>query len=69
MKKLITLALVAGVTAAQAAYTLPFETAADRKPSIVTSGDCFIRAGRILTVTNGVIKDGQILVRGGKIVA
>lgn len=68
MKRLILLALTAGSVASHA-YELPFETAADRKPALRTSGDCFIRAGRILTVTKGVIKDGQILVRNGKIVA
>jgi imidazolonepropionase-like amidohydrolase len=45
------------------------ETDADRKPRVVTSGDCFIRGGTILTVTNGVIRDGSILVRRGKIEA
>lgn len=47
----------------------PAETEADRRPSITTQGTCFIRAGRILTVSGGTIRDGQILVRDGKIVA
>ena len=48
---------------------LPTETSADRKPKLVTGGDVFIRGGRILTVTKGVIERGDILVRKGKIVA
>src|SRR5690349_18738231 len=45
------------------------ELEADRKPQIVTKGDCFIKNGTLLTVTNGVIQNGSILVKGGKIVA
>lgn len=44
------------------------EVDADRKPAITTNGDCFIRNGTLLTVTNGVIQGGSILVKGGKIV-
>src|SRR5437588_695587 len=40
-----------------------------RKPAIQTKGDCFIHGGTILTVTQGVIKDGSILVKSGKIAA
>lgn len=64
---LFTLALL--TASASADYKLPYETEADRKPSITTHGDCFIRAGRILTVSHGTIKNGQILVRKGKIAA
>ena len=48
---------------------LPTETAADRKPSLHTGGDVFIKGGRILTVTRGTLEKGDILVRKGKIVA
>lgn len=61
-----TLALLAAGAFAQG---LPFETRADRKPNLDIKGDCFIRAGRILTVTKGTIRNGQILVRNGKIAA
>ena len=48
---------------------LPTETSEDRKPKLRTGGDVFIRGGRILTVTKGIIEKGDILVRKGKIVA
>ena len=48
---------------------LPTETAADRRPSLHTGGDVFIKGGRILTVTRGILEKGDILVRKGKIVA
>lgn len=44
------------------------ELEADRKPTLVTKGDVFIKNGTLLTVTKGVILNGSILVRGGKIV-
>lgn len=61
--------LVLLASQAHAQYRLPFETEADRQPTIVTGGDCFIRAGRIITVSGATIKNGQILVRGRRIVA
>ncbi|MBL8059444.1 MAG: amidohydrolase family protein [Chthonomonas sp.] len=61
------LALLA--TCGHAQYKLPYETEADRKPKIVTRGDCFIKAGRIITVTGATIKNGQIIVRKGRIAA
>ena len=48
---------------------LPSETALDRRPTLHTGGDVFIKGARILTVTHGTIEKGNILVRGGKIVA
>ena len=51
------------------AVILPFETAADRKPKLITHGDVFIKNGRILTATHGTIEKGSILIRDGKIVA
>src|SRR5579859_7120261 len=52
-----------------AAIDQTVELDADRKPGIVTHGDCFIKNGTLLTVTNGVIEGGSILVKGGKIAA
>jgi len=48
---------------------LPSETAFDRRPTLHTGGDVFIKGARILTATHGTIEKGNILVRGGKIVA
>ena len=61
--------LLMGATVAQAQKNAPTENDADRKPAIVTKGDCFIKGGTILTVTQGVINNGAILVRNGKIAA
>jgi imidazolonepropionase-like amidohydrolase len=47
----------------------PIELEAHRKPTLVTRGDCFIQGGTLLTVTNGVIPNGSILIQKGKIVA
>lgn len=55
---------VACISAAQVA----FETEASRKPSFQTGGNVLIKGGRILTVTKGIIEQGDILVRNGKIV-
>lgn len=38
-----------------------------RKPALAIKGDCFIRGGTLLTVSHGVIENGSILVRAGKI--
>jgi imidazolonepropionase-like amidohydrolase len=43
------------------------ELDADRTPTIITHGTCFLKNATLLTVTNGVIKNGDILVRDGKI--
>jgi imidazolonepropionase-like amidohydrolase len=56
-------------TAAAAAKETPVELDEDRKPAIVTRGTCFIRGGTLLTVTHGVISNGSLLVRDGKIAA
>lgn len=50
------------------AYPYPFESEADRKPTLQTGGNCLIRAGRVVTVTGDTLKDHDILVQGGKIV-
>jgi imidazolonepropionase-like amidohydrolase len=47
----------------------PTELDEDRAPKTKTGGNCFIRNATILTLTNGTIVDGSILVRDGKIVA
>lgn len=47
----------------------PTETSQDRKPKLRTGGNVFIRGGRLLTVTRGIIEKGDILVQNGKIVA
>lgn len=53
---------------AQKKADLPVETDAARKPMVVTKGDCLIKGGTLITITNGTMK-GDLLVRGGKIVA
>lgn len=63
---LLALATLFAVAPAQG---FPFETEADRRPSVKTGGNVFIRAGRILTASRGAIENGQILIREGKIVA
>ena len=49
--------------------SLPVETDAMRKPSVVTNGNCLIKDGYVITVTKDVIPDGDILVKNGKIAA
>jgi imidazolonepropionase-like amidohydrolase len=44
------------------------ELEADRTPTVVTHDSCLLKNATLLTVTNGVIKNGDILVRDGKIV-
>ena len=39
----------------------------DRKPTIVTGGNCFIKGATILTVANGTIPKGSLLVMNGRI--
>jgi hypothetical protein len=51
------------------AAPVPIELDADRRPALVTRGDCFLRGGTLLTVTHGVIPNGDLLVRRGKIAA
>jgi imidazolonepropionase-like amidohydrolase len=63
---LLPLGLLVGAASAQ---ELPFETEAHRKPAIDTGGNVLIQGARILTVTHGTIPQGDVLVRGGKIVA
>ncbi len=43
------------------------ELEVDRKPQLVIKGDVFIKNGTLLTVTKGVIQNGSILIRSGKI--
>lgn len=51
------------------AQELPTELVRDRKPALKTNGNCYIKGGTILTITQGVIQDGAILIQNGKIVA
>lgn len=60
--------LAASATTLGQGYLFPFESEADRAPLTITNGNCVIRAGKVLTVTNGVLTDVDILVRAGKIV-
>ncbi|MDE2126076.1 MAG: amidohydrolase family protein [Armatimonadetes bacterium] len=68
-------ALTAAVLAADAvaqrparpAQSMPVELPAQRKPTIITNGSCFIRGGTVMTVSHGDIKNGDILIEGGKI--
>lgn len=48
---------------------LPYELDRDRKPALVTNGNCVITNARILTVTKGEILNGSIVIRNGKIAA
>ncbi|HLK57192.1 MAG TPA: amidohydrolase, partial [Chthonomonadaceae bacterium] len=45
----------------------PIELEADRKTSTVTGGTCFLKGGTVITVTRGIIPNGSVLVRNGKI--
>ncbi|MCH7945565.1 MAG: amidohydrolase family protein [Armatimonadetes bacterium] len=49
------------------AQNFPFELPSHRVPSVQTGGNCLIKNAQILTVTNGDIARGDILVRDGKI--
>jgi len=70
LKHALSFAVLAAVVAVPAQrIPIPIETNAQRKPTLVTHGDLFIRDARILTATHGVIEKGSILVKGGKIAA
>lgn len=45
------------------------ELEADRIPTIKTKGSCLLKGGTILTVTQGIIENGDILIKDGKIAA
>lgn len=62
------LALIAVCLTAMAQAQFPFELESDRKPKTVTSGNCLIVGGRILTGTKGTLENADILVQNGKIV-
>ena len=49
------------------AQEAPTELDKDRKPTLVTHGNCLIRNGTLLTVTGGILKNTDILVMNGKI--
>jgi imidazolonepropionase-like amidohydrolase len=48
---------------------VPSELESQRKPTIHTGGNAFIKGAKILTVTKGTIDTGNILIVGGKIEA
>jgi imidazolonepropionase-like amidohydrolase len=45
----------------------PVELEADRVPVHKTKGSCLLKGGTVLTVTNGVIRHGDVLILNGKI--
>ena len=47
---------------------LPTEFESDRKPSVVTKGNCLIQGGTVVTVTKGTLPATDVLVQNGKIV-
>ena len=70
MKRLALVAATAALLLPGArAQGFPYELESHRKPSIDTKGAVLIRGGRILTSTGKNLDHGDILVRGGKIVA
>ena len=48
---------------------LPTEVETDRKPTLVTKGDCLIKNGTVVTVTKGTLPGTDVLVQNGKITA
>lgn len=69
MKRFIPLTILALAMTAAIAQEFPTETEISRKPTLITKGDVFIKNGRLLTVTKGIIEKSNILIRNGKIVA
>ncbi len=63
--RLLAFSMVCAATVANAQF--PFELESNRKPKTVTNGNCLIKSARILTATNGVLEDTDILVQQGKI--
>ena len=58
---------IAALSVIGAAQQLQIELEADRKPNLVTAGNCLIHAGRVLTATKGTLENVDILVTNGKI--
>jgi imidazolonepropionase-like amidohydrolase len=67
MKRLTLFALAAVAIANTCAQSIPTEVATDRHPTFHTGGDVFIKNGRVLTITNGIIEGGDVLILKGKI--
>ena len=61
--------LVAAAAAGGEGDDPDFVTEADRVPQLRTAGDLFVNDATLLTVTQGTIERGDLLVRGGKIAA
>lgn len=68
-RRLLFALLLASLGRAAFAQELPTELDSDRKPSLKTNGNCYIKGGTLLTITQGVIQNGSILIQNGKIVA
>lgn len=49
------------------AHIGPIELDADRKPTIVTGGNCLIKNGTVITVSGDTQVNSDVLVRGGKV--
>lgn len=62
-----TLLLAFAALSAQGQGPRPIETDATRTPSFQTGGNVFIRNGRVLTVTHGLLDGADILIKDGKI--
>jgi len=66
IRRLAFIALFA--TSLAIAAELPCETEANRKPTIHTGSNVLIKGGRVLTVTKGILPQGDVLIKNGKIV-
>ncbi|HXH60064.1 MAG TPA: amidohydrolase family protein, partial [Fimbriimonadaceae bacterium] len=69
MKRTLTVLALVLAACAAVPQDFPVELTADRTPKVHTGGNCLIKHAHILTITNGDIVDGDILVRDGKIAA
>ena len=67
MKRFTLLALSLAFVAVVNGQTAPVEVAVDRHPTFHTSGNVLIKNGRLLTVSNGTIEGGDLLILNGKI--
>lgn len=66
MKRFLLTCIAAALAGLTVAQQIPSEFLANRKPSLVTGGNCLIKNARVYTITNGTF-DGDILIRNGKI--
>ena len=68
MKRLSLSTLASVAVAVACAQNIPVEVASNRHPTFHTNGNVLIKSGRILTITQGTIEGGDILILKGKIV-